>query len=96
LIPGARHLPWEGTPATFAADLKAIIAGHDPSPLLSVLVCDAGGTQYDAIERAIRKAGIGKVFYLRGGTEAYAAFLERQTLLRQPGQEEVKRCATCS
>jgi rhodanese-related sulfurtransferase len=96
LIPGARHLPWEGTPATFAADLKAIIAGHDPSPLLSVLVCDAGGTQYDAIERAIRKAGIGKVFYLGGGLDAYAALLERQALLRKPGQEEVKRCATCS
>lgn len=96
LIPGARHLPWEGNPATFASDLKAIIAGQNPSPLLSVLVCDDGGTRYDAIERAIRKAGVGKVFYLRGGMDAYEAFLERQTLLRRPGQEEVKRCATCS
>jgi rhodanese-related sulfurtransferase len=96
LIPGARHLPWEGNPSKFTSALKAIVCGRAKSPLLSILVCDASGTQYEGIERAVQQAEIGKVFYLNGGLEAYQAFLEQQALLRQPGTEEVKRCATCS
>jgi hypothetical protein len=95
MIPGALHLPWEGNPTQFASALKAVVARKANSPLLSVLVCDESGARYESIERAVQQEDIGKVFYLDGGLEAYQAFLERQALLRQPGQEELKRCATC-
>jgi rhodanese-related sulfurtransferase len=95
LIPGALHLPWEGNPSKFASGLKAIIDNRAKSPLLSVLVCDERGAQYESIERAVQQAQIGKVFYLQGGMEAYQTFLEQLALLRQPRKEEVQRCATC-
>lgn len=96
LIPDSLHLPWEGNPLKFASALQSIAAGRAPSGLRSVLVCDESGTQYEGIEREVPKEDIGAVFYLEGGLQAYQAFLEQQALLRQPRQEEVQRCATCS
>lgn len=95
LIPGALHLPWEGNPSKFASALKAIINSKARSPLLSVLVCDERGEKYESIDRAVHQEEIRKVFYLKGGMEAYQAFLQQQALLGQPGKEEVKRCVNC-
>jgi len=95
LIPGALHLPWEGNPSKFASALKAIINDKARSPLLSVLVCDERGEKYESIDRAVQREEIRKVFYLKGGMEAYQAFLQQQALLGQPGKEEVKRCVNC-
>jgi rhodanese-related sulfurtransferase len=96
MIPGALHLPWEeGNPSKFASALKAIINSKARSPLLSVLVCDERGEKYESIDRAVQQEEIRKVFYLKGGMEAYQAFLQQQALLGQPGKEEVKRCVNC-
>jgi len=95
LIPGALRLPWEGNAPNFASALKAIINSKARSPLLSVLVCDERGEKYESIDRAVQQEEIRKVFYLKGGMEAYQAFLQQQALLGQPGKEEVKRCVNC-
>ena len=95
LIPGAVHLPFEGNAPKFTSALNAIINSKARSPLLSVLVCDERGEKYESIDRAVRKEEICKVFYLKGGMEAYQAFLQQQALLGQPGKEEVKRCVNC-
>jgi rhodanese-related sulfurtransferase len=96
LIPGALHLPWTDNPTAFAAALKSIVADKVQSPRFPVLVCDESGARYDRIERAIQQEEVGMVFYLGGGLQAYEAFLEQQSLLRQPGKEQAKPCATCS
>jgi rhodanese-related sulfurtransferase len=96
LVPSAIDLPWDGNPSAFAAALKALAARGSRSPLACILVCDAGGTQYEPIERAVQQEGISRVFYLKGGMEAYEAFAEQQALLQQRGTEEMQRCATCS
>ena len=96
LVPSAIDLPWEGNPSKFATALKALVARESRSPLACILVCDAGGTQYERIERAVRQEGISTVFYLKGGMEAYETFVEQQALLQQRGTEEMERCATCS
>lgn len=95
LIPGAVHLPFEGNAPKFTSALNAIINSKARSPLLSVLVCDERGEKFESIDRAVRKEEICKVFYLKGGMEAYQAFLQQQALLGQPGKEEVKRCVNC-
>jgi rhodanese-related sulfurtransferase len=95
MIPGAIALPWEGDPRKFASSLKAILNTKARSPLLSVLICNEKGEKYESIERAVQQEEIRKVFYLKGGMEAYRAFLEQQALLGQPGREEVKRCVNC-
>jgi rhodanese-related sulfurtransferase len=95
LIPGAVHLPWEGDPRKFCAALKASMEQKAGSPLLSVLVCDERGDNYESIERAVQQEELKKVFYLKGGLEAYRAFLQQQALLGQPRREEVTQCVNC-
>jgi rhodanese-related sulfurtransferase len=95
LIPGALHLPFEGNPSKFASSLKTLVNSKPGSPQLSILVCDERGEKYQSIERALQQEELNKVFYLKGGLEAYRAFLHQQALLGQPKKEEVRRCVNC-
>jgi rhodanese-related sulfurtransferase len=95
LIPGALTLPIQGDARKFASSLRTLINSKPGSPQLSILVCDERGDTYEGIERAIQQEELKKVFYLKGGLEAYRAFLRQQALLGQPGREEVKRCVNC-
>jgi rhodanese-related sulfurtransferase len=94
-LPGALHLPWDGSPSEFASALKGLIKERTGSQRPSVLLCDERGDKYHRIERAVQRAQISEVFYLKGGAESYRAFQHAQALLGQPGKEEVKRCVTC-
>jgi rhodanese-related sulfurtransferase len=95
LIPAAVPLPWDGSPSNIASSLKTLINSKAGSSRLSILVCDERGEKYQSIERALQQEEFKKVFYLKGGLEAYRAFLHQQALLSQPGKEEVKRCVSC-
>jgi rhodanese-related sulfurtransferase len=95
LIPTAVPLPWDGSPSNFASALKSVIKNKKGSSQLSILVCGEKGDNYESIERGIQQEELKKVFYLKGGLEAYRVFLEQQALLSQPGKGEVKRCVNC-
>jgi rhodanese-related sulfurtransferase len=95
LIPGALTLPLQGDSRKFASSLKTLINSKTGSSRLSILVCDERGEKYQSIERALQQEGLNQVFYLKGGLEAYRAFLHQLALLGQPGKEEVKRCVNC-
>jgi rhodanese-related sulfurtransferase len=95
LIPGATHLPFQGDARKFAFSLKTLIKCKPGTPQRSILVCDEKGDSYQSIERGIQQEEVRKVFYLKGGLEAYRAFLQQQALLGRPRREEVKRCVNC-
>jgi rhodanese-related sulfurtransferase len=95
LIPGAVPLPLQGDPRRFVSAIKTLLSSKPGSPQVSILVCDERGESYENIERALQQQETHKVFYLKGGLEAYRAFLQQQALLAQPGREEVTRCVNC-
>jgi len=95
LIPGAVPLPLQGGPQKFVSTLKTILSSKPGSPQVSILVCDERGESYESIEIALQQQEIHKVFYLKGGLEAYRAFRQQQSLLAQPGRGEVKQCVSC-
>jgi len=98
LIPHAMAIPFGDDPEQFVSRIKRAIGGHKGNLLLSVLIFNEGGEQYERVEKLIQETGITNVFYLKDGLNGYKAFLRRQALMWQPKEHStrtLKKCATC-
>ncbi len=72
-----KSLPWKGSPSAFAQALGVAVSSQNSRVLIASLL----GTEYDQIEGVVRSSKITvPVYYLDGGIQAYATYVEQQTL----------------
>lgn len=98
LLPHALHVPFEGNPAAAADRVKAAVAPRIQGPLTAALIVDESGLHYDGLEKALRLAGLERVFFLTGGIEACRRYLEDLARLWLPRESRIKTitpCPTC-
>ena len=98
LIPQAMAIPFGDDPEQFVSRIKRAMDRHEGNPLLSVLIFDEKGEQYERVEKLIQETGIRNVFYLKNGQKGYKTFLQRQALIWQPKEHStktLKKCASC-
>ncbi len=67
---------------------------REGAPGRPVLIMDLKG-QYKTLKRAMRVAGIDRVFYLKGGVKAYEKFLKETRLINESKHQEVRPCSSC-
>jgi len=90
LFPEARHAP------DLTGDLLIEIAAEKaPAVFSSILIFNENGMGYDAMEDIVNKAGVGNVFYLTGGLDAYAGFLRNIALSNAPPETRARSVGNC-
>ena len=95
VIDRAVPVPYKGDREAFLRELRAALE-NNPGPVSrSLLIVDEKGEHYSAIEPAIRRAKIRRVFYLAGGVEGYKVFLNHLEASRYSTIVGVTRCAGC-
>jgi len=98
LIPQAVAIPFADDAEEFVSRIKTAMGRDKSNPLLSVLIFNESGEQYERIEKLIQETGIRNVFYLKDGLKGYKTFLQRQALIWQPKEHStkaLKKCASC-
>lgn len=98
LFPHGIHIPYSDEPDQFISKLKDIIGKRTGDPFLSILICDDKGEHYEKIEKLTQKAGINRVFYLKGGLEGYRTFLQQQVSIwkgKGNTRKTIKKCTSC-
>ncbi len=98
LLPHALHVPFKGNTAAAADRVKAAVAPRIQGPLTAALIVDESGLHYDGLEKALRLAGLERVFFLTGGIEACRRYLEDLARLWLPRESRIKTvtpCPTC-
>lgn len=105
IIPKAVHLPMpqydekagQGVQPVFSDKnvLEQNLAVLKNNPMMSVIIFNETGNDYDQLEYNINKAFEHKVFFLEGGIEAYQRFLNFQTLANKPKSERIKETGHC-
>jgi len=98
MLPQAIHIPLAKNTAAFVSALKKAVAQRKDNPLLLVMLLNEKGEGYEAIEQAIHDGGIGKVFFLTGGLEAYDRFVKNLSQIRQAqdnSKQTIKKCINC-
>jgi rhodanese-related sulfurtransferase len=72
-----KNLPLKGSPSSFAKALRSASTSQN----FYVLITSSIGTGYDQIETALRGNKFGlPVYYLEGGSRAYATYVQQQML----------------
>lgn len=98
LIPRAIAIGFADNSEQFLSGIKRAVARRKSNPLLSVLIFNESGEQYERIEKVIQASGIRNVFYLKGGLKGYKRFLQQQALMWQPkehARKALKKCGGC-
>ncbi|MCP4672578.1 MAG: rhodanese-like domain-containing protein [Desulfobacula sp.] len=65
------------------------------NPLMAVIIFNETGKDYESLEHQINKAYGHKIFYLKGGLEAYQKFLNYKMLASKPKSERTKKIGQC-
>lgn len=90
LFPEARHVP------DLTGDLMVeIVAEKGPGGFSSILIFNENGMGYDAMEDIVNKTGVGNVFYLTDGLNAYAGFLQNIALSNAPPETRARSVDNC-
>jgi len=98
LIPQAIAIPFVDDAEQCVSSIKRAMGRDKTNRLLSLLIFDERGEQYERVEKLIEEAGLRSVFYLKGGLKGYKTFLQRQALIWQPKEHStktLKKCASC-
>ncbi|MBN1903884.1 MAG: rhodanese-like domain-containing protein [Deltaproteobacteria bacterium] len=75
------------------------IKKNGSNPYINLLITDKDGGEYETIDHALSEYKDINIFYLRGGTNSYQAFLNKQAMLKNRkkiGVEKENECSTCS
>jgi rhodanese-related sulfurtransferase len=97
LLPNSISLSFKDT-KTFLISFREALKKHADNKLLSIVILNEKGNDYENIEAAIRTTGVKNVFYLTGGLDAYRKFLEEQSAIRNPVKvktNDKNQCGTC-
>jgi rhodanese-related sulfurtransferase len=97
LMPRAVSVPYRGRPEDFRSSLGKTLRPHSRDSLVSVLIYNTDGAYPEKVERVVREAAAGSVFFLQGGLDGYRSFLRQQALMAQAEKSKitVKKCPTC-
>jgi len=97
LLPKSLHIPYQKDENNFVSAFQRELAKQKDKPFSSVLIVSQNGDQYENIQKAVRKADVKNVFFLRGGIEAYQKFSDEQKVIRQEKDASVKtkKCSRC-
>lgn len=98
LIPNSIPIPYLNNAPEFIKVFKEILTLQNNNQNRWILVFDENGEEYDRIERSLNESGLRKVFFLKGGMEAYRDFLSTQSIIRQAKQnpkKKINRCTSC-
>lgn len=99
LIPQTIHIPYLNDKEKFISRIKTAIKSHKNNPFHNILIFNDNGKQYEKIEKLIHKTDIEEnIFYLKGGLQAYKAYLQQQAIIQKQkdkGKKTIKRCGNC-
>lgn len=98
LIPNSIRIPYLNNAPKFIKAFKKILTKQNNNQHRWILVFSENGEEYDRIERSLNESGLRKVFFLKGGMEAYRDFLTTQSIIRQVKQnpkKKINRCTSC-
>lgn len=99
LIPPGINIPLFDNEDSFVSELKKLIGKQKSSPVLSILIFNKDGKQYEKLKALIKRKGIQEnIFYLAGGLEGYKRFLYKRTLMgnkKSSLKQSVKGCRRC-
>ena len=97
LLPKSLHVPYLKDEKSFVSAVQDALAKHKDKPFSSVLIVSQNGDQYEDIRKAVRKADVKNVFFLKGGIEAYQKFSDEQKVIRQEKDASLKtkKCSRC-
>jgi rhodanese-related sulfurtransferase len=104
ILPYAKHIPVASLDEEKIT--KSLIALHccgeltcdsktKTKPFLSILIVSEDGNNYHPIERIVKNLELKNIFYLKGGIQAYAKFLEHTLLSRKSKNERMQTTSEC-
>lgn len=95
LIPFAISIPYLKGSKDFVAQIEKEVARLDGDSLPYILIFNEQGLHYKSLRKSVKNAGIENVFFLRGGLNAYRAFMANPARTRQQKQKKMEKCRTC-
>ncbi len=95
LLPDAVHVDVSGSPEQAVSRLGEAASRDRTDPFTRIIVFNEKGTDYDSVRFFAGKAGLKNVFYLEGGLEQYAAYLNQRRLAALPREGRLKTTAGC-
>ena len=99
LMPHAVHLPLEGSETKQMEMIERFQRSHCRHGSKTIIVVNRDGQDYRKVKSLFVRAGCATVFYLEGGLDAYAIYLERlQHSWLKPEDRRVSEdvCRNCS
>jgi rhodanese-related sulfurtransferase len=97
-IPEAFPLACPTDPKLFLACFKTALGKNNSDSTRLVLIFDDAGKNYERMEKVLPAAGTVNAYFLRGGLEAYQAYLKQQAgMIRARGVAErtARKCPSC-
>jgi rhodanese-related sulfurtransferase len=95
LMPDAVQSDVSGSSEQAVSKLSGAGRGGRTGPLNRILIFNEKGTDYDSIRFLAGKAGLKTIFYLEGGLEQYAAYLNQRRLSALSREDRLKTTAGC-
>jgi rhodanese-related sulfurtransferase len=95
LMPDAVHAEVSGSPEQAVSELSDAERRERTGSFTRILIFNEKGTDYDSIRFLAGKAGLKIIFYLEGGLEQYAAYLNQRRLSALPREARLKMTTGC-
>jgi rhodanese-related sulfurtransferase len=95
LFPYAAHLPLDDW---FLSGLKQLVEKNAETPVLSVLILNQAGDNYDQIKQLLNSFPFKKIYYVQNGVNGYQTFIENMIAYTNPNRKTKKidgGCKTC-